>query len=233
MVLVRIRPPEPAQRASDPHARNQSPAEWRCCLNRAQLMVLWAAVAALAVMVMVPPWRVKDVEMTRESRREGYKTVYTAWQTVKNVTGPGGYRPLWSPPEELRVVTAKDYRGFDLGVCSCSPVGIDAYRLSFQIVGLLAVSAAGIWTLRRRGETAEGPAEDTGPAQETSAMPRPRKPLIGTEEHLQAILKERHIPPESKLGKLVREKCFPKDKPRDKPQDGKDKEEREEREEHP
>ena len=216
-VLRRMRPTERTDLADDPPAGGPPQGEEPCSVNRAQLMVVWGAVAALAVMVMVPPWRVKDVEMTRESRREGYKTVYTAWQTVKNVTGPGGYRALWSPPEEWRDVTHKDSRGFDLGVYSCSPVGIDAYRLSFQIVGLLAVAAAGIWTLRRRKETverpAEEPAEDTRPAQETSAMPRPRKPEIGTEEHLLAFLKERHIRPESDMGRRVREKYFQRDKP--------------------
>ena len=144
-----------------------------CGLSRGQLVVLWGVVAALLVMVMVPPWRVKIVEMERESRRERwagfYRTVYTSWQTVYNVTRPGGYRPLWSPPEVSWDATRKDSRGFELGFQYCSPAGIDAYRLSFQIVGLVAVAAAAMWTLRRRREnTARRPAHGRGSPQEAA-----------------------------------------------------------------
>ena len=111
-------------------------------LNRAQMVVLWVATGVLVLMVLIPPWRMKEVEMDKpflgyvdDSRR------YGSWQTVKEVYGPAGYAPLWAPP---RYDNSKRYG------CYKMPTGVDLYRLAIQFVGLAVVAGVRMYSLRGR-----------------------------------------------------------------------------------
>ena len=120
-------------------------------LNRAQMKVLFVAAAALVVMVLVPPWRMKQVQMQRQ--RSSGTARYTSWQTVKEIYGPGGYAPLWSPPEGSY---SGGYSNIHTDWQYCDPAGIDIYRLGLQIVGLVAVTGGAAYALRRASGTGSG-----------------------------------------------------------------------------
>jgi len=94
-------------------------------LNRAQMKVLWAAVGILVVMVLIPPWRMRDHSRFGVASR------------------PGGYSLIFAPPADTCLW---DYRD---NIHTLSPLEIDIYRLSFQIIGLVGVAAVAVYGLRR------------------------------------------------------------------------------------
>ena len=96
-------------------------------MNRKQLVVLWATVAVIVAMCVVPPWvgRYKD-----------------------NSAQPRGYYLIFSPPryDSIRL-PQPDGSQF---VASYRITAIDIPRLSVQVFAAVVVGTGAVVTLRRR-----------------------------------------------------------------------------------
>jgi len=118
--------------------------------NNAQVAVLSVAGALLVLMLAIPPWRMRQVELGRQFRTNGW----TEWQVVRRKWSPTVYAPAWRQPAGIDTGDFQQFRDGTTGPSRTrtyqEALGINFYVLAVQVFCLALMTGLAMYVFRQR-----------------------------------------------------------------------------------